>query len=117
VTVLFDRRKYPRLSQNFQARARLLHRAEEFSGITHNLSQSGAFIISPSWPDVQVDDETEIMFFLPPEFTGQKDTLILKGLGTVKRVNGDRSGIGLEFPKELRTFEVYSADKRQSGAP
>jgi hypothetical protein len=59
-----------------------------------------------------VDDETEIMFFLPPEFTGQQDTLILKGLGTVRRVNGDRSGIALEFPKELRTFEVYSAHKR-----
>ena len=58
-----NRRKYPTLSQSFQARARLLHRSAELSGITHNLSQSGAFIISPSWSDFQVDDETEIMFF------------------------------------------------------
>ncbi len=112
MTVPSDRRKYPRLSQSFQARARLLHRTAELPGITHNLSQSGAFIISPSWSDFQVDDETEMMFFLPPEFTGQKDTLILKGLGTVRRVDGDRWGIAIEFPKELRTFEVYWADER-----
>jgi hypothetical protein len=54
----------------------------------------------------------EIVFFLPPEFTGQNDTLTLKGLGTVRRVDGDRWGIAVEFPKQLRTFEVYSADER-----
>jgi len=59
-----------------------------------------------------VDDETEIMFFLPPEFTGQNDTLILKGRGTVRRVDRDRWGIAIEFPKELKTFEVYSENKR-----
>lgn len=107
-----DRRKYPRLSQSFQTRARILHRSGELSGITHNLSQSGAFIISPSWSDFQVDNQAEIIFFLPPEFTGQNDTLILKGFGTVRRVDSDRWGIALEFPKELRTFEVYWADGR-----
>jgi hypothetical protein len=54
----------------------------------------------------------EIVFFLPPEFTGQNDTLTLKGLGTVRRVDGDRWGVAVEFPKELRTFEVYWADER-----
>ena len=106
-----DRRKYPRLSQSFQTRARIPPTSEQLSGITHNLSQSGAFIISPSWSDFKVDDETEIMFFLPPAFTGQNNTLILKGLGTVRRVDGDRWGIAIEFPKELKTFEVYRADE------
>jgi hypothetical protein len=59
-----------------------------------------------------VDDQTEIIFFLPPEFTGQNNTLILKGPGTVRRVDGDRWGIAVEFQKELRRFEVYSADER-----
>jgi hypothetical protein len=54
----------------------------------------------------------EIVFFEPPEFTGQNDTLTLKGLGTVRRVDGDRWGIAVEFPKKLRTFEVYWADER-----
>jgi len=32
----------------------------------------------------------EIIFFFKPEFTGQKETLFLKDLITVKRVEGDR---------------------------
>ena len=112
MTVPSDSRKYPRLSQSFQTRARILPTSEQLSGITHNLSPSGAFIISPSWSDFQVDDQTEIIFFLPPEFTGQNDTLTLKGLGTVRRVDGDRWGVAVEFPKELRTFEVYWEDER-----
>ena len=111
MTVPFGMRKYPRLNQSFQTRARILHASEQLSGITHNLSQGGAFIISPSWSDFQVDDQTEILFLLPPQFTGQDETLILKGLGTVRRVDGDRWGIALEFLKELRTFEVYRAEE------
>ena len=112
MTVPSDRRNYPRLSQSFRISAKILPTSEQLSGITHNLSQSGAFIISPSWSDFQVDDQTEIILFLPPTFTGQKDDLILKGLGTVRRVDGDRWGIAVEFPKELKTFEVYSAGER-----
>ena len=111
MTLPSERRNYLRLDNNFQTRARTLHRSAVLSGITHNLSQSGAFIISPSWSDFQVDDQTEIIFFLPPTFTGQKDNLILKGLGTVKRVDGDRWGIAVGFAKELRTFEVSWGDE------
>ena len=110
MTVPSDRREYPRLSRSFQTRARILTSSERLSGITQNLSQSGAFIMNPSWSDFQVDDQMEILFFLPPEFTGQKDTLVLKGLGTVKRVDGDRWGIAVEFAKEFRTFEVSWGD-------
>jgi hypothetical protein len=106
VTVPSDRREDLRFSQNFQTKARILPAAELLSGITHNLSQSGAFIISPSWSDFQVDDQTEIIFCLPPDFTGQNDILILKGLATVKRVDGDMSGIAVEFQKQLKAFEA-----------
>jgi hypothetical protein len=106
VTVASDRREDLRFSENFQTRARILPAAEQLSGITHNLSQSGAFIISPSWSDFQVDDQTEIIFCLPPDFTGQNDILILKGLATVKRVDGDMSGIAVEFQKQLKAFEA-----------
>jgi hypothetical protein len=75
-------------------------------GTTINLSQGGAFIISPSFSDFQVGDQTEIQFFLPPAFTGQEDILILKGLGKVRRVDKDRLGIALEFQKELKAFEA-----------
>ena len=106
MTVPADRRKDLRFSQNFQTRARILPAAEQLSGNTHNLSQSGAFIISPSWSDFQVDDQTEIIFCLPPDFTGQNDILILKGLATVKRVDGYMSGIAVEFQKQLKAFEA-----------
>ena len=106
MTVPSDRRKDLRFSQNFQTRARILPASEQLSGITHNLSQSGAFIISPSWSDFQVDEQTEIIFCLPPDFTGQNDILILKGLATVKRVDGDMSGIAVEFQKQLKAFEA-----------
>ena len=117
MTVPSDRRKYPRLSKTFQTRARILPSSEQLSGITHNLSQRGAFIINPSWSDFQVDDQMEIIFFLPPEFTGQKDTLVLKGLGTVKRVDGDRWGLAVEFAEELRTFEVSWGDESCARTP
>jgi hypothetical protein len=106
VTVPSDRREDLRFSQNFQTKARILPAAQQLSGITHNLSQSGAFIISPSWSDFQVGDQTEIIFCLPPNFTGQNDILILKGLATVRRVDGDMSGIAVEFQKQLKAFEA-----------
>jgi hypothetical protein len=59
-----------KLSRSFTARARLLKGSAHLSGITHDLTPSGVFIFRPSWSDFLVDVETEIIFFLPPEFTG-----------------------------------------------
>lgn len=112
VTAPSDRRKYPRLIQSFETIVRIFHRSAESSGISHNLSQSGAFIINPSWSDFQVGDQTEIIFLLrSSEFTSRKETLVLKGPGKVRRVDGDRWGIAIEFPRDLRTFEVHRADE------
>ena len=108
MTVLSDNRRYTRLSKSFQSIVRILGTSAQVPGTTDNLSQGGAFIINPSWFDFQVDDQTEIQFFLPPTFTGQKDTLILKGLGTVKRVDKDRLGIAVEFQKKFKAFEAIS---------
>jgi c-di-GMP-binding flagellar brake protein YcgR len=106
MTASSDRRQYARLHIIFQAVARILNTSVQVLGSTVDLSQGGAFIISPSFSDFQVGDQTEIEFFLPPAFTGQEDTLILKGLGKVKRLDKDRLGIALEFQKELKTFEA-----------
>lgn len=106
MVVRSDRRKYIRLSKSFQTKVRILRTCGEVPGTTHDLSQGGAFIISPSWSDFQLHDQTEIELFLPPTFTGQKDTLILKGLSTVKRVDADRGGIAVKFVKELKAFEA-----------
>ena len=106
MTAPADRRQYPRLNIIFQAATRIPRISAKVFGTTDNLSQGGAFIISPSWSDFQVGDQTELQFFLPPAFTGQADTLILKGLGTVKRVDKNKSGVAVEFQKELRAFEA-----------
>jgi hypothetical protein len=101
-----DRRQYPRLHIIFRAVTSIPRVSLEVLGTTVNLSQGGAFIISPSFSDFQVGDQTEIQLLLPPSFTGQADTLILKGLGTVKRVDKDTLGVAVEFQKQLRAFEA-----------
>jgi hypothetical protein len=106
MTAPSDRRQYPRLHIIFRAVTRIPPISLQVLGTTVNLSQGGAFIISPTFSDFQVGDQTEIQFFLPPAFTGQADTLILKGLGTVKRVDKDTLGVAVEFQKQLRAFEA-----------
>ena len=107
-----DRRQYPRLLIIFQAVTSIPRISIQVIGTTVNLSQGGAFIISPSFSDFQVGDQTEIQFFLPPAFTGQADTLILNGLGTVKRVDKNKSGVAVEFQKQLRAFEASQRYER-----
>jgi len=82
--------KYLKLSQGFHTITGILPSSEQSPGITHNLSRSIAFINNPSWTGYQVDDRMEILFFLQPEFAGQKDNLFLKDLIAVKGVDGDR---------------------------
>ena len=107
---LIDRRKYARLSQEFPVKANVLGTPLEVEGVTLDVSQGGAFILSLSWSALHANDQIEIQFSLPPAFTGQKKSLLLKGPGTVIRVNEDRLGIAIEFLQELRTFKVIRAE-------
>ena len=106
MTVHGNNRKYARLTRRFQTIARIPRTSARVPGTTDNLSQGGAFIITPSWSHFQVDDQAEIEFFLPPTFTGQENTLVLRGPGTVKRIDKERLGIALEFQKQFKTFEA-----------
>jgi hypothetical protein len=110
VDTLIDRRKYARLSQEFPVKARVLGTPLEVEGVTLDVSQGGAFIVSHSWSAFQANDQTEIQFSLPPSFTGQQRSLFLEGPGIVIRVDGDRLGVAIEFLKELRTFKVIQAE-------
>lgn len=105
-----DRRKYARLSQEFPVKARVLGTPLEVEGVTLDVSQGGAFIVSLSWSAFHANDQTEIQFSLPPTFTGQKRSLFLEGQGIVIRVDGNRFGIAIEFLQELRTFKVIQAE-------
>ena len=100
-----ERRKYTRTLNNFKTKIRLTRTSEEVDGVTLDLSQGGAFITSGSWPDCQKNEQAEMRLFLPPEFTGQKDTLTLTGPAVIKRVEQDRQGVAVKFLKELKTFK------------
>jgi c-di-GMP-binding flagellar brake protein YcgR len=100
----FERRKYTRTLNNFKIKMKLERTFKEVEGVTQNLSQGGAFIRSSSWQVPQKDEQAEMQLFLPPEFTGQSDTLTLTGPAVIKRVEQDKQGVAVEFLKELKTF-------------
>jgi hypothetical protein len=79
VDTLIDRRKYTRLSQEFPVKAKVLGTPLEVEGVTLDVSQGGAFVLSLLWSAFQANDQTEIQFTLPPAFTGQKESLLLRG--------------------------------------
>ena len=102
---VFERRKYTRTLNNFRTQIRLSRTSKEIDGVTQNLSQGGAFVQSPSWLDLQQDEQAEMKIFLPPEFTGQRDTLTLTGPAVIKRIVEHEKGVAIEFLRELKTFQ------------
>lgn len=100
-----DRRRHPRLRQNFQVQ--LLKEGADFSleGTSVNLSQGGAFIKVKNWQSFQVQDRAIVTFFLPPEYTGQDMTVTLQGGAVIRRVDQEKEGIGIEFIISFRQFE------------
>ena len=106
----FEKRRYVRLHKSFEIKLKIIRTSAEIDGFTDDLSQGGAFVSSPSWSAVEEDDKAAMLVFLPPEFTGQRHTVILTGPATVKRVESGREGIAVEFLKELRTFELVSQE-------
>jgi len=101
----FERRKYTRTLNNFKIRIRLARTSKEVDGVTENLSQGGAFVMSRSWPVLQKDEQAEMRLFLPPEFTGQNHTLTLTGPAVIRRIDKHKEGVAVEFLKELKTFK------------
>jgi hypothetical protein len=50
-----------------------------------------------------------LAFFLPPRFTGQDKTIGLRGRAVVSRIDKKNQGIGVEFVKNFRLFEIIAA--------
>ena len=101
----FERRKYTRTLNHFRTKITLTRTSREVDGVTEDLSQGGAFVTSASWPDFQQNEKAEMRLFLPPEFTGQTNTLTLTGPAVIKRVEQDRQGVAVKFLKELKAFK------------
>jgi PilZ domain len=103
---LLERRKYVRLPNRFKTRVTIDRTSTAVEGLTLDVGQGGMFLSTPSWRGFQENDSTTVHLHLPPEMTGQPDTLILKGEGTVKRIEQTRKGVAIEFSRQLRTFTV-----------
>ena len=101
-----ERRKHERFQKRLKSKIESTHNPVEFDGITEDLSQGGAFISTSGWSEVKENDKTTVRLSLPPEMTGQSDTLILQGPAVVRRIENDRGGIALQFTKQLKTFDV-----------
>ena len=100
-----DRRKAVRIGWNVPAE---LYKDElnlSFEGITQNVSQEGAFISTKNWQCFKVDDLATIICFLPPDCTGQCETICIQGEATVCRVDQVNQGVAVEFHKSFRQFE------------
>ena len=102
-----DQRGHPRSRKNFQVTVRkrvpgILDVSLE--GHTLELSQGGAFIKTEGYHYFEPNDSTELIFFLPPDFTGMDNPMRLQGSAIVRRVDPLREGIAVEFTKALRQF-------------
>ena len=100
-----DRRKYPRLGQQFIASLSKPDMHESIVGVTDNIGQRGAFIKTDKWTTLRNQDLTIITFFVPPAFSGQNETIGLQGFGIVNRIDSERKGVAVQFDKPLRLFE------------
>jgi hypothetical protein len=103
---LLERRKYVRLLNRVRTRVTINRTSTDVEGLTLDVGQGGMFLSTPSWWVFQENDPTTVHLYLPPEMTGQSHTLILKGEGTVKRIEQARKGVAIEFLRQLRTFTV-----------
>jgi PilZ domain len=100
-----ERRKCPRIVVFFQVALTRADETWEIEAVTHDISQTGSLILTPDWHNFTQGVRTNLRFFLPPDFTGHPGTLMLQGPGVVRRLDAERSGIGIEFVRPLRTFD------------
>jgi c-di-GMP-binding flagellar brake protein YcgR len=100
-----DRRKYPRLEQSFRAELSKEGASNSCKGTSVDLSQGGAFIKLNQVEAFKVKDAAIISFSLPPEYTGQKKTIRLKGRAIVIRIDQKTKAVGVEFTRSLKQFE------------
>jgi len=101
----FERRQHYRLSRRLKTKITVPRTSAEIDGFTFNISQGGAFILSPLCSDLEVDDQVSIGIFFPPKMTGQSQTLILNGPAVVKRIEGNKEGAAVQFLINLKAFE------------
>lgn len=101
-----ERREERRLSRQFPAMLQCCVGSDILiEGMSENLSQHGAFIKTKNWNYCQAHEQTVVTFFLPPDFTGQDNTIGLQGTAIITRVDQENQGVGLRFVKNFKQFD------------
>jgi hypothetical protein len=100
-----EQRKHLRLRWSFPVSLRKDGLEDWVEGTSVNVSQRGAFIVTDSGHLFKAPDRTLIIWHLPTEFTGQRETVRLAGEALIRRVDHERGGVALEFMKHFKTFE------------
>ena len=100
-----DRRRSIRLNVQFFSQLRREGSDFHLEAVTDNVSQIGAFVKTEVWKTFQLSEQVEVIFFVPPTFSGQDVIIGLKGSAVIARLNMGREGIGLEFTKSLKQFD------------
>ncbi len=100
-----DHRRNIRIWRCFQVK--LVKEGLDFSfeGRAVNYSQKGAFIKLKDGLSFEAHAPAVLTFFLPPDFTGQKETIGLQGDAVITRIDRENEGIAVEFIKTFREFE------------
>jgi hypothetical protein len=100
-----DRRKSERLDWSFPVTLCKDGLDCLFSGMSVNVSQLGAYIKTNYHGFFCVNDEATIKCFLPANFTGQNQTIVLQDKAVIIRIDRENEGIALGFNKSFKQFE------------
>lgn len=104
-----EHRENIRVRHNFPVRLFMEDLNLFIEGITTNLSQGGAFIKTKNVHSCQAGALAVLTFFLPPDFTGQNETIGLQGYSVITWIDQENKGIAVEFIKTFREFERVNA--------
>jgi len=99
-----DRRQHKRLSFHFLTILNTPRFELPIEGVTENLSQGGALIKTGDWRTFQIEESAIVTLFLPPTFSGQDETIGLKGMAVVRRIDQEKEGVAVQFTKSFKQF-------------
>ena len=75
----------------------------------------GAFIRTEDWSSFQVNDETIITCFLPPDFSGQDEFIALQGKATIRRLDPVNKCVAVELVKSFDNLSGALTSQRAWG--
>jgi hypothetical protein len=99
---LNEKRKYIRLRKPFRVAVITDKRGTRLRGKIINVSGVGALIMPDSWSDFVVNQEVELEIYSRPRAPKDKDEIVIKVSGVIKRINDKDKRVAVMFLEELQ---------------